>query len=115
MQSALASQLLLLKLGLGVEVSSFKTLLEYLRSHLELRGTKYLCLEGGCGACIVNVTKHSGGESQRVNSCLVSTISCDVWDVTTIEDISGRLEGYHPLQVTLAENNGSQCGYCTPG
>nr|XP_032518467.1 xanthine dehydrogenase 1-like [Danaus plexippus plexippus] len=101
--------------SVGNEVSSSITLLEYLRRHLELRGTKYMCLEGGCGACIVNVTKHPGGESQGVNSCMVPITSCNEWDITTIEGIGNRLHGYHPIQVTLAENNGTQCGYCSPG
>ncbi|XP_061376909.1 uncharacterized protein LOC116770937 [Danaus plexippus] len=101
--------------SVGNEVSSSITLLEYLRRHLELRGTKYMCLEGGCGACIVNVTKHPGGESQGVNSCMVPITSCNEWDITTIEGIGNRLHGYHPIQVSLAENNGTQCGYCSPG
>ncbi|CAG9582950.1 unnamed protein product [Danaus chrysippus] len=99
----------------GNEVSSSTTLLEYLRRHLELRGTKYMCLEGGCGACIVNVVKSPGEASLGVNSCMVPITSCNGWDITTIEGIGNRLKGYHPIQMTLAENNGSQCGYCSPG
>ncbi|OWR53382.1 aldehyde oxidase 2 [Danaus plexippus plexippus] len=104
-----------LQCSVGSEVSSSTTLLEYLRRHLELRGTKYMCLEGGCGACIVNVVKSPGEASLGVNSCMVPITSCNGWDITTIEGIGNRLKGYHPIQVTLAENNGSQCGYCSPG
>ncbi|XP_061376970.1 uncharacterized protein LOC116770791 [Danaus plexippus] len=74
-----------------------------------------MCLEGGCGACIVNVVKSPGEASLGVNSCMVPITSCNGWDITTIEGIGNRLKGYHPIQVTLAENNGSQCGYCSPG
>ncbi|XP_052742306.1 uncharacterized protein LOC112054761 [Bicyclus anynana] len=99
----------------GSDVSSTTTLLEYLRTRLELRGTKYMCLEGGCGACIVSVVKCPGLNPEAVNSCLVSVTSCQGWEVTTIEHVGNRLKGYHPLQTTLAESNGSQCGYCSPG
>ncbi|XP_052742072.1 probable aldehyde oxidase gad-3 [Bicyclus anynana] len=99
----------------GSEVSSTTTLLDYLRNTLNLRGTKYMCLEGGCGACIVSATKCHGDTPQGVNSCMVSITSCQDWDIQTIEKVGNRLDGYHPLQKTLAENNGSQCGYCSPG
>nr|XP_034832960.1 xanthine dehydrogenase/oxidase-like [Maniola hyperantus] len=101
--------------SVGKDVSSTTSLLEYLRRHLELRGTKYMCLEGGCGACIVSAVKCPGQAPQSVNACLVSVTSCQGWDITTIEQVGNRLKGYHPLQTTLAENNGTQCGYCTPG
>ncbi|CAH2090017.1 unnamed protein product [Euphydryas editha] len=104
-----------LKEQFGPEVSSTTSLLDYLRNTLELRGTKYMCLEAGCGACIVTATKARGEVPQGVNSCMVSVTSCQDWDITTIEKIGNRLEGYHPVQKTLAENNGTQCGYCSPG
>ncbi|CAH2233060.1 jg18404 [Pararge aegeria aegeria] len=99
----------------GSEVSSTTTLLKYLRDTLNLRGTKYMCLEGGCGACIVSAAKCPGDAPQGVNSCMVSITSCQDWDIETIEGVGNRLDGYHPLQTTLAETNGSQCGYCSPG
>ncbi|XP_045452021.1 LOW QUALITY PROTEIN: xanthine dehydrogenase-like [Melitaea cinxia] len=101
--------------SVGSEVSSTTSLLDYLRNTLELRGTKYMCLEAGCGACIVSATKAHGEVPQGVNSCMVSVTSCQDWDITTIEKVGNRLEGYHPVQKTLAENNGTQCGYCSPG
>ncbi|XP_045773781.1 xanthine dehydrogenase 1-like [Maniola jurtina] len=101
--------------SVGSDVSSTTTLLEYLRRDLGLHGTKYMCLEGGCGACIVSATKSHGEAPQGVNSCMVSVTSCQDWDIETIEKVGNRLDGYHPLQKTLAETNGSQCGYCSPG
>ncbi|CAG9582953.1 unnamed protein product [Danaus chrysippus] len=103
------------KYSVGGEVSSCTTLLDYLRRYLELRGTKYMCLEGGCGACIVNVTKKPGEPSQSVNSCMVLITSCADWDINTIEKVGNRKDGYHVLQKALADNNGTQCGYCSPG
>ncbi|KAM3958764.1 uncharacterized protein ACR2FA_007169 [Aphomia sociella] len=77
-----------------------------------------MCKEGGCGACIVAVsapTQHGQKHTFSVNSCLVSITSCQDWDVKTIEGIGNRGSGYHPVQRTLAEYNGTQCGYCSPG
>ncbi|XP_013192263.2 uncharacterized protein LOC106136308 [Amyelois transitella] len=91
---------------------------DYVREVLNLRGTKYMCKEGGCGACIVNVRArdHTGHpRTFSVNSCLVSITSCQDWEVTTIEGIGNRGRGYHPVQKVLAEHDGSQCGYCSPG
>ncbi|XP_053608971.1 probable aldehyde oxidase gad-3 [Plodia interpunctella] len=107
-----------LKCSVGHEVDSDVSLNDYLRETLNLRGTKYMCKEGGCGACIVNVRArdHSGHlRSFSVNSCLVSITSCEDWEITTIEGIGDRGRGYHPVQKTLAEHDGSQCGYCSPG
>ncbi|XP_069360142.1 uncharacterized protein [Maniola hyperantus] len=103
------------KHSVGCEVRSDTTLLDYLRRHLELRGTKYKCLEAGCGACIISVVKRHGEPPQGINSCMVMITSCQDWNITTIEKVGNRLEGYHPLQSTLAEKGGSQCGYCSPG
>ncbi|XP_041981244.1 xanthine dehydrogenase 1-like [Aricia agestis] len=101
--------------SVGSEVDSTVTLLDYLRKTLGLRGTKYMCREGGCGACVVTITKGRDGKPESVNSCLVSVTSCHNWDVTTVEGIGNKLIGYHPVQTVLAENNGTQCGYCSPG
>ncbi|XP_053608547.1 uncharacterized protein LOC128674181 isoform X2 [Plodia interpunctella] len=101
--------------SVGCEVSSTLTLVDYLRNVLELRGTKYMCREGGCGACIVTAVKCPGAQPVAVNSCLVSVTSCQGWEITTVEKVGNKLEGYHPVQTRLAEHNGTQCGYCTPG
>ncbi|XP_026741820.1 indole-3-acetaldehyde oxidase-like [Trichoplusia ni] len=75
-----------------------------------------MCKEGGCGACIVAVTVcDPHRRTFSVNSCLVSVTSCQDWEITTIEGIGDRARGYHPVQKTLAEYNGTQCGYCSPG
>ncbi|XP_050344198.1 uncharacterized protein LOC126769439 [Nymphalis io] len=101
--------------SVGCEIDSHTTLLDYLRQTLKLCGTKYMCLEGGCGACIITAKKNNEDVPQAINSCLVSITSCQEWDITTIEFIGNRLKGYHPLQKVLADSHGSQCGYCTPG
>ncbi|XP_061376981.1 uncharacterized protein LOC133318771, partial [Danaus plexippus] len=103
------------KCSVGEEVSSTTTLLDYIRTTLELRGTKYMCLEGGCGACIVSVITHPGDDQLAVTSCMVSVTSCHGWQITTIEKLGNRKDGYHPLQKALASHNGTQCGYCSPG
>ncbi|XP_059045106.1 uncharacterized protein LOC131840908 [Achroia grisella] len=101
--------------SVGCEVSSQLTLVDYLRDFLELRGTKYMCREGGCGSCIVSVVKTAGAQPISVNSCLVSITSCEGWEITTVEKVGNRLSGYHPVQKALVEHNGTQCGYCSPG
>ncbi|XP_012545633.1 LOW QUALITY PROTEIN: uncharacterized protein LOC101738607 [Bombyx mori] len=100
--------------SVGGEVSSDLTLADYIRQNLELRGTKYMCREAGCGACIVSVVKCPGGPVEAVNSCMVSITSCQDWEITTIEELGNRNKGYNVLQKTLADYNGTQCGYCSP-
>ncbi|CAG4933320.1 unnamed protein product [Parnassius apollo] len=101
--------------SVGCEVSSDTTLLDFIRSTLKLSGTKYMCTEAGCGACIVSAVRFPGAPNTSVNSCMVSIASCQDWEVTTIEYLGNRLKGYHVIQTTLAENHGTQCGYCSPG
>ncbi|XP_052742294.1 uncharacterized protein LOC112057812 [Bicyclus anynana] len=95
------------------------TLYYYLTYHLGLPGTKAMCKQGVCGACIVNVTAQretSGAvETFSVNSCLVLVYSCDGWCITTIEGVGNRAVGYSEAQKRIAVFNGTQCGFCTPG
>ena len=84
------------------------TLLDALRDHLELVGTKKGCDMGACGACTVHV------DGRRVLSCLTLAASADGKEVTTIEGLA-RNGQLHPLQAAFLEHDGFQCGYCTPG
>jgi xanthine dehydrogenase/oxidase len=101
------------------EVDVDKTLNSFLRSVLHLTGTKRMCLEGGCGACIVAVERKSNvlkkATVQAVNSCLVPLMQCNGWKIETIEGISHSDTDYHFLQKVLTHFNGSQCGFCSPG
>jgi carbon-monoxide dehydrogenase small subunit len=91
-----------------LQVDTDLTLLELLREHLGLTGTKINCQQGECGACTVLL------DGQAVNSCLVLAATLDGRSVTTIEGLAadGTLD---PLQEAFIEADGSQCGYCTPG
>jgi xanthine dehydrogenase YagT iron-sulfur-binding subunit len=84
------------------------SLLDLLREHLHLTGTKVGCNQGACGACTVLVN------GERVLSCLTLAVQADGQSVTTIEGL-GSGEAPHPLQVAFIEHDGFQCGYCTPG
>ena len=101
------------------EVEVDTRLVTYLREVLHLRGTKVSCGEGGCGACNVTVTVrdlNTGINTTRtVSSCLVKVLSCDGWDISTIEHLGNRKAGFHPLQARLAKFHGTQCGFCSPG
>jgi xanthine dehydrogenase YagT iron-sulfur-binding subunit len=84
------------------------TLLDLLREHLHLTGTKKGCDRGQCGACTVLI------EGRRINSCLALAISHDGAEILTIEGIA-RGEELHPLQAAFIAHDGLQCGFCTPG
>ena len=84
------------------------TLLDALREHMGLTGSKKGCDHGQCGACTVLVN------GTRINSCLSLAVMHDGDAVTTIEGI-GTPENLHPLQVAFLDQDAFQCGYCTPG
>jgi xanthine dehydrogenase YagT iron-sulfur-binding subunit len=84
------------------------SLLDALREHLHLTGTKKGCDQGACGACTVLL------DGKRVLSCLTLAAQCEGREVTSIEGLAtdGRL---HPVQEAFIRHDGFQCGYCTPG
>ncbi|MFV0622451.1 aldehyde dehydrogenase iron-sulfur subunit PaoA [Sphingomonas sp. ac-8] len=84
------------------------TLLDALRDHLQLTGTKKGCDHGQCGACTVLVN------GERINSCLSLAVMHEGDAVTTIEGL-GTPDDLHPLQAAFVKHDGYQCGYCTPG
>ena len=84
------------------------TLLDALREHLALTGSKKGCDHGQCGACTVLI------EGRRINSCLTLAVMHDGQSVTTIEGLAEG-EKLHPLQTAFVEHDGFQCGYCTSG
>jgi xanthine dehydrogenase YagT iron-sulfur-binding subunit len=91
-----------------LRLDSRVTLLDALREHLGLVGTKKGCDQGACGACTVLV------DGKRVLSCLTLAAQCDGRNVTTIEGLARDGE-LHPLQEAFVRHDGFQCGYCTPG
>ncbi|MGE3539361.1 MAG: (2Fe-2S)-binding protein [Candidatus Tectimicrobiota bacterium] len=84
------------------------TLLDALREHLQLFGTKKGCDHGQCGACTVHV------HGRRVNACLSFAVMHQGQAITTIEGLA-QGEVLHPMQTAFLEQDGFQCGYCTPG
>lgn len=93
-------------------------LVTYLRENLGLYGTKVSCGEGGCGACVVLMTwTNAAGEKQSrsINSCLRPIQLCADTEIFTVEGMGSVKAGYSQVQKCVAEGNGSQCGFCTPG
>jgi xanthine dehydrogenase YagT iron-sulfur-binding subunit len=84
------------------------SLLDALREHLHLTGSKKGCDQGQCGACTVHV------DGQRVLSCLTLAVAIQGRPVTTIEGLAPA-GGLHPMQQAFIDHDGFQCGYCTPG
>ena len=84
------------------------SLLDTLREHLNLTGSKKGCDHGQCGACTVLI------DGRRINSCLTLAVMHEGDEITTIEGL-GRPDKLHPLQAAFIEHDGFQCGYCTAG
>ena len=89
-------------------VDTRTTLLDALREHLALTGSKKGCDHGQCGACTVLL------DGRRANSCLLLAVACEGREVTTVEGLAVNGE-LHPLQQAFVELDAFQCGYCTPG
>jgi xanthine dehydrogenase YagT iron-sulfur-binding subunit len=90
------------------------SLLDALREHLDLTGTKKGCDHGQCGACTVLLN------GRRVNSCLTLAFAAEGAEITTIEGLAStshpkEISELHPMQAAFLEHDGYQCGYCTPG
>ena len=91
-----------------LELDTRTTLLDALREHLDLTGTKKGCDHGQCGACTVIV------DGRRINSCLTLAVMHQGDKITTIEGL-GTPDRLHPMQAAFIRHDGYQCGYCTPG
>jgi len=91
-----------------LKVAPWTTLLDALRDHLDLTGTKKGCDHGQCGACTVLL------DGRRINACLTLAVMHDGQPVTTIEGLADG-ETLHPLQAAFVAHDGFQCGYCTAG
>ena len=91
-----------------LEIDPRTTLLDALREHLGLTGTKKGCDQGQCGACTVIV------EGRRMNACLSLAVMHEGETITTIEGL-GTPAAMHPMQAAFVRHDGFQCGYCTPG
>ncbi len=94
--------------GRELDVDNRTTLLDALREHLHLTGTKKGCDHGQCGACTVII------DGRRINSCLTLAIMHEGDAITTIEGL-GKPDDLHPMQAAFVKHDGFQCGYCTPG
>ncbi len=92
----------------SLSVDTRTSLLDLLREHLDLTGSKKGCDHGQCGACTVLL------DGRRVNACLTLAVAAQGYEVTTIEGL-GDETNLHPVQASFLEHDGYQCGYCTPG
>ena len=100
-------------------VDPTRTVLQFLREDLALKGTKEGCAEGDCGACTIVVVEidHSGDdvELNTVNACIQFLPTIDGKELITVDGLQGKSGGLHPVQQAMVDEHGSQCGFCTPG
>lgn len=92
-----------------IQLDPRTTLLDALREHLGLTGTKMGCNHGTCGACTVHV------DGRRQLSCLMLAAAAAGSEITTIEGLQGANGAPHPMQAAFVAHDALQCGYCTPG
>ncbi|XP_015873264.3 indole-3-acetaldehyde oxidase-like isoform X1 [Ziziphus jujuba] len=95
------------------------TLLEFLRSHTPFKSVKLSCGEGGCGACVVLLSKYDPVldkvEDFTISSCLTLLCSINRCSITTSEGLGNSKNGFHPIHKRFSAFHASQCGFCTPG
>ncbi|PRA22492.1 (2Fe-2S)-binding protein [Pseudomonas poae] len=91
-----------------LDVLPWTTLLDLLREHLDLVGSKKGCDHGQCGACTVL------RDGKRINACLTLAVMCDGAELTTVEGLATG-DVLHPMQQAFIKHDAFQCGYCTPG
>jgi xanthine dehydrogenase YagT iron-sulfur-binding subunit len=92
-----------------LSIDARTTVLDALREHLGLTGSKKGCDHGQCGACTVLI------DGKRMKSCLSLAALAEGREITTIEGLSGEDGDLHPVQAAFIEHDAFQCGYCTPG
>ena len=92
----------------SVDLDLRTTLLDAVREHMKLTGSKKGCDHGQCGACTMLV------DGRRINSCLTLAVMHEDDEITTVEGL-GTPERLHPMQAAFITHDGFQCGYCTPG
>lgn len=93
----------------SLEVDPRLLLVDLIREELRLTGTHIGCLTGNCGACTVRIN------GDTVKSCTILAADADGADILTIEGLSKGAQELHPIQEAFVQNQGLQCGYCTPG
>jgi xanthine dehydrogenase small subunit len=112
----MADQMRFILNGQPVEItglSPMTTLLDWLRDRRGLKGTKEGCAEGDCGACTVVLERD--GKAEAINSCIALLGQIDGQSVRTVEGLLGKDGAPHPVQAAMAEQDATQCGFCTPG
>ena len=99
------------------EVEPARTVLQYLREDLRRIGSKEGCAEGDCGACTVVIAELAGDELEyrAVNACILFLPTLDGKALVTVESLKAADGSLHPVQQSMVDNHGSQCGFCTPG